>query len=192
MKNIPELKRKYIKEIRPKLIEDKLYKNIMAVPSIEKVVINSGLGEAKNNPELIEQMVEELTLITGQKPVVTKSKVAISNFKIKVGTKIGVKVTLRKDKMWHFLYKLVNIVLPRVRDFRGLNPKAFDKRGNFALGLKENIVFPEIDTNKVVKIKPLQVIINTTAKTDEEALELLKLLGFPFKIINYVNNSTRS
>jgi large subunit ribosomal protein L5 len=181
MNKMPELKRKYIEEIRPKLLKEKDYKNIMAVPQVLKVTVNAGLGEAKNDSSLIDQMVEEMEQISGQKPVVTKAKKSISNFKIRPGMPIGVMVTLRQNMMWYFVEKLVNIVLPRVKDFRGLNPKAFDGKGNFTMGLKEHIVFPEIDTNKVVKIKPLQIIVNTSADTDEEALELLKLLGFPFR-----------
>lgn len=156
------------------------YENDMAVPTLEKIKVNVGLGEALANKKSLEQMVEVLSQVTGQRPVITKAKVAISNFKIKIGDEIGVTVTLRGDRMWYFLEKLINIVLPRVRDFRGVSPKSFDGRGNYSLGIKEHTVFPEIDPNKVDKIRGLGISIVTTANTDEEGRELLKLMGMPF------------
>jgi large subunit ribosomal protein L5 len=181
MKDIPSLQKKYKDEVQKELIKQFNLKNVWEAPRITKITINAGLGEAKNNPELIEEMVEEMGLIAGQKPVITKAKKAISNFKIRAGLPIGVMVTLRKDRMWYFLDKLINIVLPAVKDFRGVSSKAFDGRGNYALGLKDHMIFPEIDPNKIVRIKPLQIIINTSTDNDEQAFNLLKLLGFPFK-----------
>lgn len=175
------LKEKFNKEIRPALMKELGLDNIMAVPTITKVVLNSGLGAAKDNPQLIDEMVEEMGFIAGQRPVVTKTKEAISNFKIRENMPIGVKVTLRKDNMWHFIDKLVNIVLPVVKDFQGISKKAFDGNGNYALGMKEHSVFPEIDPNKITKLKSFQIIVNTNAKNDKDAFTLLKALGFPFK-----------
>jgi len=174
-------KQKYNKEVLPELKKKFGYENNMAVPTVEKIRINVGLGEALTNKKAIESMSEVLSQITGQKPIVSKAKVAISNFKIKAGDEIGVSVTLRGDKMWMFLDKLITIVLPRVRDFRGVPYTSFDRNGNYSLGIKEHTVFPEIDPNKVDKIRGLGITIVTSAKTDEEGYELLKLFGMPFK-----------
>ena len=156
------------------------YKNVMEVPKLDKIVINMGVGDAVANSKVLDDAVEELTLIAGQKPVVTKAKKSIANFKLREGMPIGCKVTLRGDKMYDFLDRLVNLALPRVRDFRGINPDAFDGRGNYALGIKEQIIFPEIEYDKVDKVRGMDVIIVTTAKTDEEARELLTLFNMPF------------
>ena len=156
------------------------YKSVMQIPKIEKVVINIGLGEAKDNAKVIEAASNDLALITGQKPVVTKAKKSVANFKIRQGMNIGVKVTLRGEKMYEFIDKLFNVALPRVRDFRGINPNAFDGRGNYSLGIKEQLIFPEIEYDKIDKIRGMDIIFVTTAKTDEEGRELLKLMGAPF------------
>lgn len=175
------LQEEYNKRIRPELIKEKGYTNLMAVPSLAKIIINAGVGEATTNKVALEEMTEIMTRIAGQKPVLTKSKKAISAFKIREDLEIGVMVTLRGDRMWEFFDKLVNVVLPRTKDFRGLNPKAFDGAGNYALGIREHTVFPEIDPNKVQKIRPLQVVIVTTAKNNKDARGLLDKFGFPFK-----------
>lgn len=156
------------------------YKNVMEIPKLDKIVINMGVGEAKENAKALESAVKDLETITGQKAVLTKAKGSIANFKIREGMNIGCKVTLRGDKMYEFLDRLVNLALPRVRDFRGVNPNAFDGRGNYALGIKEQLIFPEIDYDKIDKIRGMNVVIVTTAKTDEEARELLQLMGMPF------------
>ena len=156
------------------------YSNIMQVPKLEKIVINMGVGEAKENKKVLESAVADLEKIAGQKAVVTRAKKSVANFKLREGMPIGAKVTLRADKMYYFLDKLVSVSLPRVRDFRGVNPNAFDGRGNYALGLKEQIIFPEIEYDKIDQVRGMDVIFVTTAKTDEEARELLKLLGMPF------------
>jgi large subunit ribosomal protein L5 len=174
------LREKYQKEVVPALMERFGYKNIMQVPKLEKVVINIGVGEAKENPKALEAAVDDLTMIAGQKPVITRAKRSISNFKIRKGMPIGVKVTLRGERMYEFLDKLFNIALPRVRDFKGVSPNSFDGRGNYALGIKEQLIFPEIDYDKIDKIRGMDIIIVTTAKTDEEAKGLLELLGMPF------------
>ncbi|WP_028991964.1 50S ribosomal protein L5 [Thermoanaerobacter thermocopriae] len=174
------LREKYQKEVVPALMERFGYKNIMQVPKLEKVVINIGVGEAKENPKALEAAVQDLTMIAGQKPVSTRAKRSISNFKIRKGMPIGVKVTLRGERMYEFLDKLFNIALPRVRDFKGVSPNSFDGRGNYALGIKEQLIFPEIDYDKIDKIRGMDIIIVTTAKTDEEAKGLLELLGMPF------------
>ena len=171
----------YQKECVPQLMEEFGYKNIMEVPKLDKIVLNMGLGEGVQNPKSVDLAAEELTLIAGQKAVVTKAKKSIATFKLRQGMPIGCRVTLRKERMWDFLSKLVHIALPRVRDFRGLSPKMFDGRGNFAMGIKEQIIFPEIDYDKIEKIRGLNVVITTTAKTDEEGRQLLRLLGMPFK-----------
>jgi large subunit ribosomal protein L5 len=178
---IPRLRTKYQKEAVPALMKRFGYKNGMQVPRLKKVVINMGLGEAVSNPKLIDSAVVELTAIAGQKPVVTRSKKAIANFKLRAGLPIGVKVTLRRERMWEFLDRLVNLSLPRVRDFRGVSPKAFDGCGNYTLGLKEQIVFPEIDFDKVDKVKGMNITMCTSAGSDEEAKELLEQLGMPFR-----------
>lgn len=176
-----QLKIYYHKEVVPRLIETFQYKNIMKVPKLEKIVLNMGLGEAIHNIKLLDSSVEELKLITGQRPVVTRAKKSIAAFKLREGMPIGCMVTLRRKKMYDFYYKLVNIALPRVRDFRGLSGKALDGNGNYTLGIKEHIIFPEIDYDKIDKIKGLNITIVTTAQTDEEGKELLKLLGMPFR-----------
>ncbi len=174
------LKEQYQEQVFNALKEKFQYTNVMEIPKLEKVVINMGLGEAKDNAKLLEAAVEELALISGQRPVVTKARKSIANFKVRAGNPVGVKVTLRGDRMYDFVDKLFNIALPRVRDFRGVNRKSFDGRGNYALGIKEQLIFPEINYDKVDKIKGMDIIFVTSAKTDEEALELLKLMGMPF------------
>ena len=174
------LREKYEKEVIPALKEKFGYKNIMEVPRLEKVVINMGVGDAKENPKAIDSAVEDLAAITGQKPVVTKAKKSIAAFKLRQGMPIGVKVTLRSEKMYHFLDKLFNINLPRVRDFKGVSPDSFDGRGNYTLGIREQLIFPEIDYDKIDRVRGMDITIVTTAKTDEEARELLKYLGMPF------------
>jgi large subunit ribosomal protein L5 len=170
-----------IQECVPQLMKEFGYKNIMEVPRLEKIVLNMGLGEGVQNPKSVDLAAQELTLIAGQKAVVTKAKKSIATFKLRQGMPIGCRVTLRKDRMWDFFSKLVHIALPRVRDFRGLSAKMFDGRGNFAMGIKEQIIFPEIDYDKIEKIRGLNVVIATSAKTDEEGRYLLRLLGMPFK-----------
>ena len=172
---------RYQKEIVPALMKKFNYKNVMQVPKLEKIVVNMGLGEAVQNIKILDHAVEELTVITGQKPVITRAKRSIAQFKLRAGMPIGCMVTLRKDRMYEFFNRLVNVALPRVRDFRGISPKSFDGRGNFAMGVKEQIIFPEVDYDTIDKIKGFNVVVTTTAKTDEEALELLKLLGMPFR-----------
>lgn len=175
------LKEIYQNEIVDALMKKFEYKNTMEVPKIEKVVINMGVGEAKENAKLLDAAVSDLETITGQKAVVTKAKHSIANFKIREGMPIGCKVTLRGDKMYEFVDRLINLALPRVRDFRGVNPNAFDGRGNYALGIKEQLIFPEIEYDKIDKVRGMDVIFVTTAKTDEEARELLTLFNMPFK-----------
>jgi large subunit ribosomal protein L5 len=175
------LKELYDKEIVPLLMTEMSYKSIMQVPKIEKIVINMGLGEAIQNVKILDSAVEELAKISGQKAVITKAKKSIATFKLRQGMPIGCMVTLRKDKMFEFLDRLMNISLARVRDFKGLSPKAFDGKGNYSLGIKEQLIFPEIDYDKIDKIKGLNVTIVTTAKTDEEGRALLKHLGMPFR-----------
>ncbi len=176
-----QLKEFYIKEAVPKLIEAFSYKNIMQVPRLDKIVLNMGLGEAIQNIKLMDSAVEELKAISGQQPVVTRAKKSIAAFKLREGMPIGCMVTLRRNRMYDFFYKLVNIALPRVRDFRGISGKAFDGRGNYSLGIKEHIIFPEIDYDKIERIKGLNISVVTTARTDQEGKELLRLLGMPFK-----------
>ena len=171
----------YLKDVVPQLMKAFGYKNVMQVPRLEKVTLNMGLGEAVQNVKILDSAVEELSLIAGQKAVITKAKRSIANFKLREGMPIGVMVTLRRDRMMEFFDKLVNTALPRVRDFRGVSGKAFDGRGNYALGIREQIIFPEINLDKIDKIKGLNVSIVTTAKTDEEGKELLRLLGMPFR-----------
>lgn len=174
------LKEKYLKEVVPALQEKFKYKSPMEVPKLEKVVLNMGVGEVKENPKAIEAAVNDMALISGQKPVVTKAKKSVAAFKIRQGMDIGCKVTLRGTRMYEFVDKLFNVALPRVRDFRGVSTNSFDGRGNYSLGMKEQLVFPEIDYDKIDKVRGLDVVFVTTAKTDEEARELLKLLGMPF------------
>ena len=176
----PNLKAKDAAEVAPALMQKFGYKSVMQIPRIDKIVVNCGCGEARDNSKVLESVVNDLAAITGQKPVITKAKKSVANFKLREGMPIGAKVTLRQDKMWEFLDRLFNVALPRVRDFRGINPNAFDGRGNYALGLKEQLIFPEIDYDKIDKIRGMDVVICTTAKTDEEAKELLTLLGAPF------------
>lgn len=180
MARVPRLKEKYRQEVVPALMEKFGYKNVMEVPKLAKVTVNMGLGEAIQNPKAIDAAVEDLKAITGQKPLVTRAKKSIAAFKLRAGMQIGAKVTLRGDRMYDFVDKLFNIVLPRVRDFRGVSPKAFDGRGNYTLGLREQIIFPEIDYDKVDRVRGMNITFVTTAKTDEEARELLRLLGMPF------------
>ena len=175
------LKDKYRSEVIPALKERFGYKNVMEIPKLEKVVINMGLGDCKDNSKALELAVTELATISGQKPLVTKAKKSIANFKVREGMNVGAKVTLRGDRMYEFTDKLVSIVLPRVRDFRGVSNKAFDGRGNYSLGVREQLIFPEIDYDKVEKIRGMEMVFVTTAKTDEEARELLRLLGMPFQ-----------
>ena len=174
------LKEKYVKEIAPELMKLGGYKNINEVPKLEKIVINMGVGEVRENAKALESAIKDMETITGQKAVVTKAKKAIATFKIRQGMNIGCKVTLRGEKMYIFLDKLVNIALPRVRDFRGVNPNSFDGRGNYSMGIKEQLIFPEIDYDKVDKIRGMDIIFVTTANTDAEAKELLTLFGMPF------------
>jgi large subunit ribosomal protein L5 len=176
-----ELKLYYYNEVVPKLLDAFKYKSIMQVPKLEKIILNMGLGEAIHNIKLLDSAVEELRIIAGQQPVVTRAKKSIASFKLREGMPIGCRVTLRHKRMYDFYYKLVNIALPRVRDFRGLSGKAFDGHGNYTLGIKEHIIFPEIDYDKIDRIKGLNISIVTTAKSDEEGLELLRLLGMPFR-----------
>ncbi len=174
------LKDKYNNEIAPALMAKFSYSSPMQIPKLDKVVINIGLGEAKDNPKAIDAAIKDLEDITGQKPVVTKAKNSVANFKVREGMNIGVKVTLRAERMYEFLDRLFNVALPRVRDFRGINPNSFDGRGNYSMGLKEQLIFPEIEYDKIDKIRGMDIIMVTTAKTDEEARELLTLMGAPF------------
>ncbi|MBP3255975.1 MAG: 50S ribosomal protein L5 [Clostridia bacterium] len=175
------LKEQYQKEVVPAMMKKFNYKSVMEVPKLEKVVINVGLGDIKDNPKSLENAMNDIKLITGQSPVVTKAKKAIAAFKIREGVNMGCKVTLRSGKMYDFVYKLFNVALPRVRDFRGVSKNSFDGRGNYSMGVKEQLIFPEIEYDKVDKIRGMDIIFVTTAKTDEEARELLTLLGMPFK-----------
>jgi len=174
------LKEKYIKDIMPQMMKKFGYKNVMQVPRVDKIVINMGLGEAIQNVKVLEAAEKELAAITGQKPVITKARKAIANFKLREGMPIGCKVTLRHERMYEFLDRLLNLALPRIRDFKGVSAKAFDGRGNYALGVREQIIFPEIDYDKIDKIKGMNIVIATTAKNDEEAKALLQLMGMPF------------
>ena len=174
------MKTLYTNEVAPALLKKFNYKSTMQIPKLDKIVINIGLGEAKDNPKVIDAALNDLTIITGQKPVVTKAKKSIGNFKLRQGMSIGVKVTLRGEKMYEFIDRLFNVALPRVRDFRGINPNAFDGRGNYSLGIKEQLIFPEIEYDKIDKIRGMDIIFVTTAKTDEEGRELLTLMGAPF------------
>ncbi len=174
------LKDFYLKDVRDSLTKKFGYKNIMEIPKIEKIVINMGVGEAKDNAKALESAVKDMEIITGQKAVITKAKKSIANFKIREGVAIGCKTTLRGEKMYEFLDRLINLALPRVRDFRGVNPNGFDGRGNYSLGIKEQLIFPEIEYDKVDKVRGMDVCIVTTARTDEEARELLTLFSMPF------------
>ena len=175
------LQEKYDKEVRPALTEKFGYKNVMEIPKVEKIIINMGVGEAVGNPKALDSAVADLTVIAGQKPILTRAKKSLAAWKLREGMPIGCKVTLRGTRMYQFLDKFMNIALPRVRDFRGVSDKAFDGRGNYAVGLKEQLIFPEIEYDKIDKIRGMNIVIVTTAKTDEEAKELLKLMGMPFR-----------
>ncbi len=175
------LKEKYLNEVSPALMSKFEYKSVMQVPKVEKIVINMGVGDAVQNSKALDAAVEELTIITGQKPVVTKAKKSIAGFRLREGMPIGAKVTLRGERMYEFLDKLISIALPRVRDFRGVSNKAFDGRGNYTLGVKEQLIFPEIDYDKVSKVRGMDIVIVTTANSDEEARELLTQFGMPFQ-----------
>ena len=176
-----KLREQYEKEVVPALMKKFEYKSTMQVPKIDKVVINIGLGDVKENPKSLENAMKDLMQITGQKPIVTKAKKSIAAFKLREGVNVGCKVTLRSDKMYDFVYKLFNVALPRVRDFRGVSANSFDGRGNYAMGIKEQLIFPEIEYDKVDKLRGMDIIFVTTANSDEEAKELLKLMGMPFK-----------
>ena len=176
-----KLKELYQKEVIPALMKKFNYKSVMEVPKLEKIVLNVGLGDIRENPKALENTINDLSIITGQKPVITKARKSIAAFKIREGVNMGCKVTLRSEKMYEFAYKLFNVALPRVRDFRGTNPNSFDGRGNYSMGIKEQLIFPEIEYDKVDKLRGMDIIFVTTAKTDEEARELLTLLGMPFK-----------
>ena len=171
---------KYKADVAPALMKKFSYKSPMQIPKIDKIVVNVGCGEARDNAKVLDAVINDISLITGQKAIVTRAKKSVANFKVREGMPIGAKVTLRADRMWEFLDRLINVALPRVRDFRGINPNAFDGRGNYALGLKEQLIFPEIEYDKIDKIRGMDIIICTTAKTDEEARELLELMGAPF------------
>ena len=175
------LKEQYKKEVVPAMMKKFNYKSVMEVPKLEKVVINIGLGDIKDNPKSLENAMNDVKIITGQTPIITKAKKAIAAFKIREGVNMGCKVTLRQGKMYDFVYKLFNVALPRVRDFRGVSKNSFDGRGNYSMGIKEQLIFPEIEYDKVDKIRGMDIIFVTTANTDEEARELLTLLGMPFK-----------
>ena len=176
-----KLKEQYKKEVIPALMKKFNYKSVMEVPKLEKIVINVGLGDIRDNPKALENTMNDLSIITGQKPVVTKARKSIAAFKIREGANIGCKVTLRNEKMYEFAYKLFTVALPRVRDFRGVSANSFDGRGNYSMGVKEQLIFPEIEYDKIDKLRGMDIIFVTTAKTDEEAKELLTLLGMPFK-----------
>jgi large subunit ribosomal protein L5 len=177
---VTRLQEKYEKEVVPALIEKFGYKNIMEVPKLDKIVVNMGVGEAKDNAKVLESAMADMQLITGQKPVLTRAKKSIANFKIRENMPIGCKVTLRKNRMHEFADKLINVALPRVRDFRGISDKSFDGRGNYSLVIKEQLIFPEVEYDKIDKVRGMDIIFVTTAKTDEEARELLRFLGMPF------------
>ena len=177
MTNMQEL---YTKEVAPALMKKFGYKSVMQIPKLDKIVVNVASGEAGSNTKVMDAILSDMMKITGQKPIVTKARKSIANFKLREGMNIGAKVTLRRDRMWEFLDRLFNVALPRVRDFRGINPNSFDGRGNYSLGIKEQLIFPEIDYDKIDKIRGMDITFTTTAKTDEEARELLTLLGAPF------------
>ena len=176
-----KLREQYEKEVVPALMKKFQYKSIMQVPKLDKVVINIGLGDTKENPKSLENAMNDLTQITGQRPMITKAKKSIAAFKLREGANVGCKVTLRSDKMYDFVYKLFNVALPRVRDFRGVSADSFDGRGNYSMGVKEQLIFPEIEYDKIDRLRGMDIIFVTTAETDEEAKELLTLLGMPFK-----------
>lgn len=177
----PRLHQQYVNEIAPALLKELSVENVMQVPRLTKITVNMGIGEAVKDVKLLDSAVAELTAITGQKPVITKARRSIATFKLREGMPIGVMVTLRRDRMWEFYDRLVNVALPRVRDFRGLSPKAFDGKGNYSLGIKEQIIFPEIDYDTISRVRGLNISLTTSARTDEEGFALLKKLGFPFR-----------
>lgn len=177
MTNMQEL---YTKEVSPALMKKFGYKSVMQIPKLDKIVVNIASGEAGSNTKIMDAILSDMSKITGQKPIITKARKSIANFKLREGMNIGAKVTLRRDRMWEFLDRLFNVAMPRVRDFRGINPNSFDGRGNYSLGIKEQLIFPEIDYDKIDKIRGMDITFTTTAKTDEEARELLTLLGAPF------------
>ena len=181
MANTPNLKKLYQDEVAPALMQKFGYKSTMQIPKIDKIVVNCGCGEARDNAKVLEAVVRDLTTITGQKAIITIAKKSVANFKVREGMPVGAKVTLRGDKMWEFLDRLFNVALPRVRDFHGINPNSFDGRGNYALGIKEQLIFPEIEYDKIDKIRGMDIIICTTAETDEEAKALLEQVGAPFE-----------
>ncbi len=178
---MPRIKDRYLKEIAPVMMKKFEYTNVMQIPRLDKIVVNVGCGDARDNAKILDAVVGDISKITGQKAVVTKARKSVANFKVREGMPVGVKVTLRGARMWEFIDRLFNVALPRVRDFRGISPTAFDGRGNYAFGLTEQLIFPEIDYDKIDKIRGMDIIICTTARTDEEARELLSLLGAPFK-----------
>jgi len=178
---VPRLKEQYKNEIVKAMMDKFGYKNVMEVPRLEKIVVNMGVGEAIQNSKAIDAAVNDLMTITGQRPVVTKAKKSIAGFKLRAGMSIGCKVTLRGNRMWEFADRVINVALPRVRDFRGVSPKSFDGRGNYTLGIKEQLIFPEIEYDKIDKVRGMDIVFVTTAKTDEEARELLRLMGMPFR-----------
>lgn len=185
---MPDLKNRYQNEVVPQLMNDMGFDNIMQVPRIQKIVVNIGMGEALDNAKALDAAVHDLGIITGQRPVVTIAKKAIANFKLRAGRRIGVKVTLRGERMWSFLDRFMNIALPRVRDFRGISPKSFDGRGNYTIGLREQLMFPEIEYDKIDRLRGMEISIVTTARNDEEGRRMLTLLGMPFRDLQGVTN----
>ena len=185
--SIPNMQSVYLNEVKAKLTEEFGYKNQMEIPKMLKIAVNVGMGESLTNKNAIESMLGDLTLITGQKPVVTKAKISIANFNLREGMRVGIKVTLRSKRMWDFWDRLVNLSLPRIRDFRGISANSFDGNGNYNLGIREHIIFPEIDYGKVDKIRSFQITIATSAKTDQEGYKLLQLLGMPFMAVSYTH-----
>ena len=177
---MPRLKTKYQEEVAPALMKKFQYKSVMQIPRLDKIVINVGCGDARDNAKAIDAVVKDISAIAGQKAVITKARKSVANFKLREGMAVGVKVTLRQDRMWEFLDRFFNVALPRVRDFRGISADSFDGRGNYAVGIKEQLIFPEIDYDKIEKIRGMDIVMCTTAQTDEEARELLSLLGAPF------------
>jgi len=178
---LARLKDIYNNSVKPQLLDKFKYKSVMEVPKLEKIVINMGVGEAVQNPKALDSAVEDMTIISGQKPIIRRAKKSIAAYKLRTGMPIGCKVTLRGDRMWEFADRLINVALPRVRDFRGISPNAFDGRGNYTLGIKEQLIFPEIEYDKIDKVRGMDIVFVTSSKTDEEARELLKLLGMPFR-----------
>ena len=178
---IPNLKKKYLEEVVPEMKKKFGYRNVMEVPKLEKIVVNMGIGEAINDVKVLDAAVKDLSLITGQRPAITRARASIAGFKLRAGMPVGCRVTLRGDRMYEFLDRLINVAIPRIRDFRGLNPKSFDGRGNYTFGVKEHIIFPEIDYDKILKVMGMDITLVTTAKTDEEARELILLLGMPLR-----------